>query len=376
MIRRLLLCTALFLSSTSLSASASEIVLGQVAPFSGPLAPTGAGYRSGINLYIAATNASGGIHGNRLKLLSIDDEYKSEQTVKLAREMIRDSKPLALIGVVGTGNVDALLKEKVLEESDTPLIGVRTGASALVNSGNPLLFFTRASYADEISKIVELYTMTGNTRFAVLYQNDGFGQDGLASAEKIVAQFKGQIVAKGSYEKNTTDVAAAVKTIAAASPQTVIMVSNTAASAEFVKQMRAVGSVSQLTTLSTTDGPQVVAKIGANLAKGLAITQVVPAPSNLVVPLIKEFQAAHKRFAPPDTPMNHTMIEGYLAAKIVGEGIRKAGSNPTHKQLRDALKSLRAFDAGGITVNFSGASQAGVQFVDITILNREGKLLR
>lgn len=365
---------SLFLLGTS--SQASEIILGQVAPFSGPLAPTGTAYRAGINLYIESLNASGGILGSRLKLVSTDDEYKSEQTVKLARDMIRDSKPLALIGVVGTGNVSALLKEKVLDESGTPLVGVRTGAAALVNSGNPNLFFTRASYADEITKIVELYSLTGNSRFAVFYQNDGFGQDGLGSAEKIIAQFKGQIVAKGSYEKNTTDVAAAVKTIAAASPQAVIMVSNTAASAEFVKQMRAAGNASQLTSLSTTDGPQVVAKIGPDLAKGLAITQVVPAPNNLSAPLIKEIQAAHKRFAAPDTPLNYTMIEGYLAAKIIGEGLRKAGPNPTRKQLREALKSFRTVDLGGVTVNFSGASQAGVQFVDITILNREGKLLR
>lgn len=218
--------------------------------------------------------------------------------------------------------------------------------------------------------------MTGNSRFAVFYQNDSFGQDGLANAERLIAQFKGQLVAKASYEKNTTDVAAAVKTIHAASPQAVIMISNTAASAEFVKQMRSIGNVSQLTTLSTTDDPQVVSKIGAESAKGLAITQVVPAPSALSVSLIKEIQAAYKRFPNPEIALNHTMIEGYLAAKIIGEGLRKAGPNATRKQLRDALKTIKNQDFGGLTANFSGNSQAGVQFVDITILNKEGKLLR
>jgi len=306
----------------------------------------------------------------------LDDEYKTEQTVKLAREVIRDSKPIALTGVVGTGNVAALLSEKVLDEAGIPLVGVRSGASSLVNTTNPWLFVTRASYADEITKILELYSMTGNSRFAVFYQNDSFGQDGLANAERLIAQFKGQLVAKASYEKNTTDVAAAVKTIHAASPQAVIMISNTAASAEFVKQMRSIGNVSQLTTLSTTDGPQVVSKIGAESAKGLAITQVVPAPSALSVSLIKEIQAAYKRFPNPEIALNHTMIEGYLAAKIIGEGLRKAGPNATRKQLRDALKTIKNQDFGGLTANFSGNSQAGVQFVDITILNKEGKLLR
>lgn len=357
-------------------AYAAEIVLGQVAPLSGPLAPTGQAYRAGINLYIASVNASGGINGNTLKLVSVDDEYKTEQTVKLARELIRDAKPLALTGIVGTGNVGTLVTEKVLDEAGIPLVGVRTGASSLFKSTNPWLFVTRASYADEIAKIVELYSLTGSSRFAVFYQNDSFGQDGLASVEKLVAQFKGQLVAKASYEKNTTDVAAAVKAIHAASPQAVIMVSNTAASAEFVKQIRAAGNVSQLTTLSTTDGPQLAAKIGADIAKGLAITQVVPPPTALNVPLIKEIQAAYKRFPNADVALNHTLIEGYLAARIIGEGLRKAGSSPTRKQLQDALKSIKNQDFGGISVNFSGTNQAGVQFVDITILNKEGKLLR
>lgn len=376
MLARLLVSLAFGFALLTPCTQASELVLAQIAPLSGPLAPTGQAYRAGINLYIASVNANGGIHGNSLKLVSVDDEYKTEQTVALARNVIREAKPIALTGVVGTGNVGALINEKILDEAGIPLIGVRTGASSLVKSSNPWLFVTRASYADEIAKILELYSMTGNSRFAVLYQNDSFGQDGLSNAERLITQFKGQLVAKASYEKNTTDVANAVKVINAASPQAVIMISNTAASAEFVKQMRAAGNVSQLTTLSTTDGPQVAAKIGAELAKGLAITQVVPAPTALSVPLSKEIQAAYKRFPNPDIALNHTMMEGYLAAKIIGEGLRKAGANPSRKQLQEAMKTIKNQDLGGLNVNFSGANQGGVQFVDITILNKEGKLLR
>lgn len=376
MVQRILACLVFIGCLYGTSLNAAEIVLGQIAPFSGPLAPTGNAYRAGIKLYVDTTNASGGILGNTLKLVSVDDEYKTENTVRLAKELIRDQRPLALIGVVGTGNVSALLGEKILDEAGIPLVGVRSGASPIVNSTNPWLFVTRASYADEIAKIVELYALTGNSRFAVFYQNDSFGQDGLSSAEKLIAQYKGQLVVKASYEKNTTEVAAAVKAINTASPQAVIMVSNTAASAEFVKQMRAAGNVSQLTTLSTTDGPQVVAKIGADTAKGLAITQVVPPPSSATFPLLKEIQAAHKRFGSADIPLNHTVVEGYLAARILGEGLRRAGANPGRKQLRDALKSIKNQDFGGITANFSGNATAGVNYVDITILNREGKLLR
>lgn len=376
MLSRLLFCLILPLLPLTASAEPTEIVLGQVAPFSGPLAPTGKAYRNGIQLYLDVVNAGGGVAGSTLRLVSVDDEYKPEQTVKLARDMLRDVKPIALVGAVGTSNAMALIKEKVLDESSTPLIGVRSGASSVIAANNTHIFIVRASYADEIASIVELYSQTGTSRYAVFYQNDGFGQDGLASAERLIAQHKGQILASGSYERNTTDVAKAVKTIAAALPQTVIMVSNTAASAEFIKQMREAGNVSQLVALSVTDGLQVVEKIGPAVAKGLAITQVVPAPNNTNIPLIKEILAAHKRFATPDTPLNHTVVEGYLAAKVLVEGLRKAGKNPTRKQLRDTLRGIKNVDMGGVAAHFGEAGRSGIKYVDITILNKEGKLLR
>lgn len=355
---------------------AADIVVAQIAPLSGPLAPTGNMIRAGAQLYFDTINASGGIHGAKLKLVSRDDAYKAAETVRLAKEVIKELQPTALIGVVGTGNVEALLKEKVLEESGTPLVGVRTGASTVVGSGNPWLFLTRASYADEISKIVQQYETTGYRNFAVFYQNDPFGQDGLASAEAIIKQQGGKLVVKGAYEKNTTDVAAAVKGIAAAAPQAVIMISNTAASAEFVKQSRAAGNLAQFVALSVTDGPQVVERIGADTAKGLAVTQVVPDPNARSIPLIREIQENHKKFATKDAVINHTMIEGYIAAKILCEGLKRAGANPTRKKLRDALESMREYDIGGQYIAFSPSSHSGMNYVDITILNREGKLLR
>ncbi len=364
------------LIALALPAAAADLVIGQVAPFSGPLAPTGSHLRAGAQLYIDAVNAKGGIHGNKLRLLSKDDGYKAPDTVRLAKELIAEAQPIALFGIVGTGNVEAVLKERVLENAATPLITVRTGASTVVNSGNPWIFMTRASYAQEIDKIVQQYETIGYKRFAVFYQNDPFGLDGLASAEASIKKANGQLLVKAGYEKNTTEVAGAVKAIAAAAPQAVIMVSNTAASAEFLKQSRAAGNLAQFVTISVTDGPQVAQKIGNDAAKGLAITQVVPDPASRSTPLIREVQEAFDKFKPKDVTLNHTFVEGYVGAKILGEGLRRAGANPTRQKLRDTLEQLRDYDIGGQYVGFSPTNRVGMNYVDITILNKEGKLLR
>jgi len=290
--------------------------------------------------------------------------------------MLKESQPLAFIGFVGTGNVEAMLEQKVLSEAGITLIAVSSGAASLVRRNDPFLFIRRASYAEEVEKISEQYVTTGYARFAILFQNDAFGLDVLASAEQAITRAGGFLVAKGSFAKNTTEVEAAVKSIGAANPQAVIMIANTAASAEFVKQSRAAGFFAQFVALSVTDAAQVVSLIGAVKAEGLVLTQVVPDPNSRAAPLIREVQDNFAKFAPKEVTANHTFVEGYLGAKVLVEALRRAGPNPTRKKLRDTLEAMKNYDAGGVFITFSANRHAGSRFVDITILNRAGNLLR
>ncbi|MBI4987586.1 MAG: ABC transporter substrate-binding protein [Rhodocyclales bacterium] len=358
------------------AAGAATIVIGQVAPYSGPLAPTGSHVGAGAKLYFDRINAAGGIHGAKIRFVTRDDGYKVPETVKLTRELIKEESPLALVGMVGTGNVEALVKERVLEEADIPVVGIRSGALSLVSPVVPQLFHTRASYAAEVEKIVQQLDTTGIKRVAVLYQDDPLGLDGLAGAEKSLKLHNLQLLVKAPYEKNTTKVEAAVKAIAMAKPQAVIMVSNTAASAEFVRQSRAAGNDAQLLTLSITDGPQLVKRIGKETAHGLSIVQVVPDPSSRSLAVTRDLQDDYKKFAPKGVEVNHTLLEGYLAGRVLAEGLKRAGPNPTRKKLREALEAMRDYDAGGLYIRFSPSSHSGSDFLDITILNREGKVLR
>lgn len=357
-------------------AGAATIVIGQVAPYSGPLAPTGSHVGAGAQLYFDRINAAGGIHGAKIRLVTKDDGYKVPETVKLTRELIMEAAPVALVGMVGTGNVQALVKEGILADADIPVVGIRSGAMSLVSPVVPHLFHTRASYAAEVEKIVQQLATTGIKRVAVLYQDDPLGLDGLAGAEKSLNQHNLQLLVKAPYEKNTTKVESAVKAITAAKPQAVIMVSNTAASAEFVKQSRAAGNDAQLLTLSITDGPQLVKRIGKETAHGLSIVQVVPDPASRSLAVTRDLQDDYKKFSPKGIEINHTLLEGYLAGKVLAEGLKRAGPNPTRKKLREALEAMRDYDAGGLLIRFSPSSHSGSEFLDITILNREGKILR
>nr|HPR08290.1 ABC transporter substrate-binding protein [Denitromonas sp.] len=196
----------LAVSAISLPALAADIVIGQVAPFTGTLAPTGKGVNLGIQAYFGRINAAGGIRGSKLKLVTRDDGYKVKETLTQTSDLIDKEAPVALVGLVGTGNVAAVLKEGLLEKAGIALVGVRSGAMILREPVPTHIFHTRASYAAEVDTIVRQMQSMGLKRIAVLHQDDPFGEDGLVAARKALAASGMELVAVGAYKKGTTEV--------------------------------------------------------------------------------------------------------------------------------------------------------------------------
>ena len=371
---RHLACVAIVSLLTPGFATAADLVIGQVAPFSGTLAPTGKSLNLGVRAYFARVNANGGIRGDKLKLVTRDDGYKVPETIRLTRELLAKEHPVALVGFVGTGNAIALNREGILDAERVPLVGVRSGAQALREPVPKYIFHTRASYAAEVQRIINQLKSMGMKRIAVFHQDDPFGQDGLNAAKAGLAAADMELVATGSYAKGTADVAEAVRLIHAADPNGVIMVSNTAASTAFVKAMKAAGSYTQMIALSVTAGPQVAEKIGVDTAHGLGIVQVVPDPASEAVQISRELGEDLKRLG-TDELANHTTLEGYLMAKVLVEGIRRAGTSD-RATIESALDTMGTYDAGGVTIRYRPDNHDGSDYTDISILDRAGRLLR
>ena len=373
---RAALAAALFVPMLAAHAD-SEIVIGQVAPFSGSLAPTGEHMRAGAQLYFNVVNEAGGIHGKKLRLVSVDDAYVVANTISLARELIAKERPVAFFGLVGTDNIAALAREGVLQEADLAAVGLRTGAATLVKPPHPNLFLGRASYATEVEKVIEQMTTMGMNRIGVFYQDDTFGKEGLDAAQAVLAARGLEVAASGSYPRNSADVGEAARQLAKANLQGVVMVSTTAASAAFVPAYRQLGGSAMLIALSTTDGAQLASRVGNELARGVGIVQVVPHPRNRTFPIVREFHAAIERHGLGEgIETNFTLMQGYIGAKILVEGLRRAGPDVTPGKLRAALRRIRNHDLGGVTLTISADSHTGVDFVDITVIDRSGQLLR
>lgn len=373
--RQGLTCTLMSFGAIAGTSHAAEINVVQVAPLSGVLASTGKQMVLGGKIYFDWVNATGGVNGAKIKHIVVDDGYKVDETVRLTKEALADPDVVALFGFAGTANVSKLLTDGVLEAGAAPLVAPYTGGEALRNPYNPYIFHVRAGYADETEHMVHQAATLGMSRIAVMYQNDAFGKAGLAGVEAAVTKRNLKLVGTASYERNTDQVDDAVKSIMAADAQAVIMISVNRSTAAFAKAYRAARGSGQLYNISVVDPAELVKLAGAKAVHGLGISQVVPFPYGASKPVVREYQGLMKKYG-GDQPISYASFEEFLGAKVLVEGLRRAGPAPTRAKLIKALESIENFDLGGTRVSYGANNRIGSRFVEVTVIGASGKLLR
>ena len=366
--------TALAAPMRPLRAAPAELVIGQVAQLADPQA-VGNQLRRGALLVFDAVNRDGGVHGQLLKLVARSRGAQTADTLKQTRALLAESRPIALMNLMGTGSMEALLRERVLETAGVPVVGIRTGATSLHEPVHPWLFHTRASYRAEIAKVLRHFKTLGVERIALVNEASAFGKEVQRHAEAERPGAAG-FAARQALDLVKPDLAAAVQAIERASAQAVLLATPSPVTADFYQALRGRGLSAHVIALSTTDATQVVKRIGAARAHGLGVAQVTPDPTTSTVAVSREFQRALKAAQAPAADWNQAGLEGYIAARVLVEGLRRAGPQPTRAGLRQALETLSAFDLGGYVIELTRASHSGSRFVDIAILDRQGRLLR
>ncbi|CAN7414844.1 ABC transporter substrate-binding protein [Polaromonas sp. LjRoot131] len=371
-------CSAMLLAFSVFSAQAAEtgvtdaeIQVGQFAAQTGPAAELGKRMQLGILAHFNAVNAAGGISGRTLKLVSRDDGYEPEKAAAAVKALIEEDKVFALIGSVGTPTTLAAVP--AINAAGIPLIGPFTGAQALREPFNRNLFHVRASYFDETERIVQHLSTVGITKIAIFYQNDSYGKAGLEGVMRALTKRNLKPAASVTVERNSVDVAAPLAEILKAAPEAVIQISAYKSCAALIKQARAKAYGGQFFNVSFVGSKALAEELG-DAGAGVTISQVVPFPYTPSSAVVREYQqrmmeAGHKDF-------DFSSMEGFLAAKVFTEGLRRAGKNLTRESLMTALESIRDHNIGGFTVNYGPKSHEGSRFTDLTIIGRGGKFMR
>ena len=367
-------CTCVAVTATLLAAPAvraDQLLIGQVAPVSGLDASQGQAYAAGMQMLFSSVNAQGGVNGHTFALLRKDDGGKPENTVTVTRQMLAESKPIALAGYFGNRNVNDLVASGVLEKEKIALIGYRTTE---IRKETPYVYNVRASLGDEISKITEHLATIGITRLGLMYEAGDAAPAVLSAAEEAAKKAKARIVTKTSYPAGTTQVYAAVADLLKDPPQAIILVTSGAAAAAFIEQYRAAGGTVQLFANSGADIQQLAKRLTEEQMQGVAIAQVTPNPYKISTRLSKEFGDMAAKAQNNDAAVSYAMIEGYITAKVIVEAVRRQGARPTREGMVTTLDAMGSFDLGGYMVGFRPGMRSGSRFVELSIISSSGKI--
>lgn len=370
-----LFACAVFLTTSAMGqtpgVTPTTITLGQSAAMSGPAQALGLEMRQGAKVYFDHVNGQGGVNGRKIELVSLDDGYEPARTEANTKKLIEEQGVFALFGYVGTPT--SLAAMPIFTAAKVPFFAPFTGAEALREPLNRYIFHVRASYYDETEEIVKFILDGTQRRIAVFYQDDSYGKAGLTGVERALGKRQMKAAATGTVQRNTVDVAAAVKEIVAAKPDGVVMISAYKSCAAFVREARKAGYLGAFYNVSFV-GSKALRDELKDDGHGVIISQVVPLPWDVRLPIVKEYQQLMKAAGQND--FSFTSLEGFIAAKVVTHAIRSVGKDLTREKLIESMERTRELDVGEFVVDFSPNKRAGSKFVDLTIIGRQGKFMR
>jgi ABC-type branched-subunit amino acid transport system substrate-binding protein len=349
--------------------SFADILLGHSGDLSGTSAALTTDYVRGMNAYFDELNRKGGIRGEKIKLVSLDDGFNPDKTAENTKSLI-DKNVLALVGYRGTANVQKIVP--IIQAAGIAEIGNTSGARSLREPYVPNLFHVRASNADEIEAAVNHAWTIGITKLAVAYQDDAFGKESLDALTASLKKRNATPLAVAPVPRGTVDVAKAVETIAPTAPQAVLYFGQSKPAAALIKGLRASGSNPQFMVLSVASGLH--ADLGPE-AKGVIVTQVVPYPfTELGNPVVREYQKVIGQL--PDKKFSYNSMEGFLNAKLVSTAIARTPAPVTRAKLIATLESLNNEDLGGFGITYGKQSNLGSRFVALTMIRGDGSFAR
>jgi branched-chain amino acid transport system substrate-binding protein len=361
--------------------SEGELLFGMAAPFSGPAKELGRQMRLGIDAAFAETNAAGGVHGRRLRLAAVDDGYEPARTLDAMKELGDKQRVFAVVGNVGTPTavvaVPFALERKML------FYGAFTGASLLRRDPpDRYVFNFRASYAEETAAVVHYLTKVRRIRpeaIAVFAQQDAFGDAGFAGVTKAFRALgtEPRNIVRVGYKRNTVDVKEAVEHLRERpfAVRAVVMVATYRAAARFIEKVRDFSPNMIFTNVSfvgSTALAEELAMLGPRYGNGVIVTQVVPPIESYSTAVLK-YKTALGKYAPGEKP-DYVSLEGYLAAHVLAEGLRRAGRAVDTERLVNALESIHDLDLGiGTPISFGLVEHQGSHKVWGTRINESGK---
>jgi branched-chain amino acid transport system substrate-binding protein len=363
---RILACALLIAAAPAL---AQDIVVGQSAPLTGGNADLGNDIRNGALAYFRKVNESGGLPQGKLKLVTLDDRNETKLSGENTAKLVNEQNVVALFGYASsTLSIPAM---PTVMEHKVPFFAPFTGADT-IRKQNEFVYTVRSTYADEIGKIINFWGNLGNTRVTVLHYDDTVGKQNFETVATVLKKFDRTPVSV-AIKRNAEITDQNVKDAIASEPQVMVITTLYAPAAQMIKRLKAAQrGGTMVTSLSFAGASQLAKALGPD-ATGVSVAITVPTPRSKGVPVVKECDDAWVASGQKD-PMSVTALEACIAAKVLVEGMKRAGRELTRASLHRSLSALGRYDAGGYVVDFKPNFRHGGSYVGMALLKPNGEV--
>lgn len=350
--------------------SAKSITVGCSAALSGPLLGFGADIQLGAGAAFAHANARGGVHGRGLQLQLVDDAYEPDRTLANVKQILGQGSALALLSCVGTPNNAAIVP--LVEEAGIPYVAPITGAMSLRKNARHV-FHVRASYADEMQRLIQRLAGMGLKGIGIVHLDNGYGREMLEEATRALAALNMKPAVQVAVATNGKNLPQVLQAVAAGRPSAVLLATAGTVSVELVRGIKKESPGVLMAGLSVTLPGASLGQLGDD-GSGLALSMIVPDPHRAKLQLVRDYQSAMR--AQGSSDFSQGSLEAYVNARVLIEGLERAGKDPTPARLRAALAGIRSLDLGGFVVDYSGqAPYVGSRFIDLGVLGSTGRFI-
>lgn len=365
---------AFWLASLCSTATQAQITVAQVAPFSGGISAYAEELRLGASVLFDAVNAQGGINGQKIRLVTCDDEQSPAKTILCFEQLAREQHPVAMLFPVGPLGITALLKQGLPQKWSIPVVGTIPSMYKLRTPVNPFVFHLGLGDDAELERIVTHIATMGQRKLGVVLWYEPSALDALAVIRKHARAQGVDIVMTAPVPPGTAKIDDAVASILRAKPGAVIAVLPVHATGALVKRLRTAGNQTPLYGLSYTEASYLINTSGAPSARGFGVSQVVPNPYSPRRALVRDYQRDMRLHAPNESRPSTLSLQGYIGARIVLEGLRRSAPPYTSIKVRNAIEALRNLDLGDLTIDFSPSQHVGLKYLDIGVISEGGQL--
>ena len=374
---RLIRLIQLFLTlslSLALAAQAQEgesIVIGASLPLTGFNAGAGQEGLAVINAYFASVNRSGGIAGRKLVLNALDDEFNPQKAAANATSLA-NSRAVAILNCWGTANCSAMMP--IITKAGLPMVSGIAGGGPMRQQPGRYAFNVRPTTDTEIARMVTQMTTVGQTHIALVYQNDPFGKSGQVAAQPVFAKAGLKPALEIAIERDASNadaVVAALQKLPALNG--IILIAAPPATVKLIPQARRAGLSTQFYNLAAQANRKVAADLGEHTA-GVVFTTLVPSPWREGLPIVREYQQMVLA-ATGKSDYSYLGLEVFINTKLLVEGLRQSGRNPTRESLITGLETMGPKQFGPMNIAYRAGSHEGSSYVGLTIINRQGRFI-